>query len=383
MPTSDEQQTLQQTNHKFTFLNNQIPSGNIHLKPSDNLTHNLFLGSLANQASTPVINLSTLQLFDLANALDEYSTDVVALPNLSEQKVLNFPKWATVAVVLGFAAGLTPLTMQLARNQQKTQTAQEIAADTEEKIYLQPTPSLQLSVSPNPGLASSDSLLPGLSSITPQSPNPSVSTSTLPKYNSAVQVPANPQLGLPTTNLPPQGQVAIPTPGNSAQVPTNKPNSARTRIASSSQNKQPNLNTSTSKINSIISSRKSTFNQPPTPPQTSITRAIINLTSKSPATKDKEKNASNSAVNRLRQGRNLSSQKTATTTLFDTFQVAEARSFITKRWQPPNSLTTALEYSLLVGADGTIERIEPLNKAARDYVDRSGLPLIDFPFCFS
>ena len=69
--------------------------------------------------------------------------------------------------------------------------------------------------------------------------------------------------------------------------------------------------------------------------------------------------------------------------LFDTFQVAEARSFITKRWQPPNSLTTALEYSLLVGADGTIERIEPLNKAARDYVDRSGLPLIDFPFCFS
>ena len=44
----------------------------IHIESSSYLTHNLFLGSLANQTSGPVIELSLLQLFDLATALDEY-----------------------------------------------------------------------------------------------------------------------------------------------------------------------------------------------------------------------------------------------------------------------------------------------------------------------
>ena len=67
-------------------------------------------------------------------------------------------------------------------------------------------------------------------------------------------------------------------------------------------------------------------------------------------------------------------------TLFDTPQVAEAREYLNKRWQPPTGLSQALEYSLTLGIDGTIEKILPLNKVAREYIDSSGIPQIGKPF---
>jgi hypothetical protein len=81
----------------------------------------------------------------------------------------------------------------------------------------------------------------------------------------------------------------------------------------------------------------------------------------------------------LRQGRDTPSE-VATGTLFDTPQVAEARDFLKKRWQPPTELKQTLEYSLLIGVDGKVERILPLGKAARDYVDTTGMPGIGQPF---
>ena len=51
-----------------------------------------------------------------------------------------------------------------------------------------------------------------------------------------------------------------------------------------------------------------------------------------------------------------------------------------KRWQPPSGLGQPLQYSLTVGVDGALEQILPLGKAARDYVDRAGIPQIGQPF---
>jgi hypothetical protein len=73
-------------------------------------------------------------------------------------------------------------------------------------------------------------------------------------------------------------------------------------------------------------------------------------------------------------------QVTNNKTLFDTPQVAEAREYLNKRWQPPTGLSQALEYSLTLGIDGTIEKILPLNKVAREYIDSSGIPQIGKPF---
>ncbi|MEO1561595.1 MAG: hypothetical protein AAFS12_18925, partial [Cyanobacteria bacterium J06632_19] len=70
-------------------------------------------------------------------------------------------------------------------------------------------------------------------------------------------------------------------------------------------------------------------------------------------------------------------------TLFDTNQVAEVRNYLRKRWQPPRGLKQPLQYSLTVGVDGALEQILPLTKAARDNVDRAGIPEIGQPFVSS
>ncbi|MFN7657513.1 MAG: hypothetical protein ACK5P3_05075, partial [Dolichospermum sp.] len=76
-------------------------------------------------------------------------------------------------------------------------------------------------------------------------------------------------------------------------------------------------------------------------------------------------------VSRLRTATKNTSETQASNnkTLFDTPQIAEAREYLNKRWHPPSGLDQTLEYSLSLGVDGTIERIEPLNPSARQYID--------------
>lgn len=397
-------QQASQPNNTFTSLNTQIKTADIHLQPGDNLTHNLFLGSLANQGVDPVINLSVLQLFDLANALDEYSSDVMALPNLGQEKsvapVLNLIKWAPVAAVMAIAVGVAPLTLQYARNQQKTQTAEKPAADTEEQTALSTVPSINFSASPNPGLTPSDNLIqPGVKSTSSPAPNAATSNTSLPPVPSsttAVKVPTAPQTGVSTVRLQTQDQLTIPTPknnnnkiannpGSTPVIPSNKlsvpaqPNIAKSRAKLPSPSASPNFNIAGNKpVNDILASNPSGQKKPVIPSATIQSPPSISSVAKPPAINTQ--NNSNSVVARLRQSRNKPSEKVATGTLFDTAQVAEARKYFKKHWQPPSSLKTALEYSLMVAADGKIERIEPLNKAARDYVDRSGMPLIGEDF---
>ena len=66
--------------------------------------------------------------------------------------------------------------------------------------------------------------------------------------------------------------------------------------------------------------------------------------------------------------------------LFDVPQVAQAKEVLQRNWQPPTDFEKTLEYSLVLSIDGTIERIFPLNKAAREFVDDTGIPDIGQPF---
>jgi len=76
-----------------------------------------------------------------------------------------------------------------------------------------------------------------------------------------------------------------------------------------------------------------------------------------------------------------SNQADQTDTAFDTIsQIAEARQYFQQRWNPPQGLTQTLEYTLLVGANGSIQRTIPLGQAAGDYIDRTGIPLVGEAF---
>lgn len=61
-------------------------------------------------------------------------------------------------------------------------------------------------------------------------------------------------------------------------------------------------------------------------------------------------------------------------------QVAQVRDYFQQRWEPPASLEGILEYRLFIKADGTLERIVPIGEAAGVYIDQTQMPLLGEPF---
>lgn len=404
-------------------FNTQIPGANIHLEPNSYLTHNLFLGSLANHSSAPVIQLSLLQLFDLASALDEYSTDVMALPTLnSTSSTLRFPTWAPIAAVLVLGVGFLPVTWQYANNiREKQQQTANTADPAAVKTALEPSSSLNFPT-PQPGVTtSSDNLLgstpPLPTSTLPQAPltSSSSSLSTRPPLfpNNALTIPQDKASTLPTNPAIPSLQDATRGSANtnapSSKIPGQEiailPNLGQNPTGLSPQagtlpqlrNLPPRLSSSTGSLPTNISpvppslgSIRNSGNTPTQPASLNSQQLEERINSLQPPALG-EKPASqlspsrtadnNPFIDQLGDGRKTpTSTEVATGTLFDTPQVAEAREYLTKRWQPPTGLGQTLEYSLIVSVDGTVERIFPLNKAAREFVDNTGMPEVGKPF---
>ncbi|BAZ51791.1 hypothetical protein NIES4103_44490 [Nostoc sp. NIES-4103] len=414
----------------FESFNSQLP-GKIYLESSSYLTHNLHLGSLANQASGRVIQLSLLQLFDLATALDEYSSDVMALPNLEKSNTFRqLPAWAPVAAVLVLGVGLLPITLQYANNvrQKQPQTAQK-TAPSQEEVALAPSDSLDFPT-PQPGLTPGDDLQRSLPSLSSAPPLPTSALPEKPLTSPGSGLPStnsqSPISGLPPSSLAsPKNAGAIP-PGTIPGLNSNQQGGVTATIPGQQIAIAPNLqqnptgSTSPSQLNlpkkrdlpSRFSSStgSSASNIPVVPPsasnipgnggnntlpqgyapinpsqlQTGINSPQTFSSTAQPSSKLAPTNSSSptSLAERLRAASqtSVSPDSANDNTLFDTPQVAEARNILTKRWQPPSGLTQSLEYSLMLGVDGTIERILPLNKPAREYVNSAGMPDIGKPF---
>ncbi|MEH1929402.1 DUF4335 domain-containing protein [Nostoc sp.] len=424
--TALDEPELKSSTKTLNSFSTQIPGANIYLEASSYLTHNLFLGSLANHASGPVIQLSLLQLFDLASALDEYSTDVMALPTLnSTTSTLRFPTWAPVAAVLVLGVGLLPVTWQYANNiREKQQQTAKTADPAAVKTALEPSPSLNFPT-PEPGLTTpSDNLLgstaPLPTSSLPQAPLtvPNSSFSTPPPLfaKNALTVPQGTTATLGTNPAMPSLSESFSRSAN-ANAPSSKipgqeiamlPNLGQNPTASSSQadalphrrNLPSRLSSTTGSLPTNISpvppsldtipnnSGGNTVTQPSSLNSQQLEETINSLKSPSPGEKPTSKlpasrtGDNNPFIDQLGNGRKTptSTQVATNGTLFDTPQVAEAREYLIKRWQPPTGLAQTLEYSLIVGIDGTVERIFPLNKAAREYVDSTGMPELGKPF---
>jgi hypothetical protein len=403
----------------------KIPETEIRIQPSHYLTHKLFFGSLANETSGQEIQLSLLQLFDLASALDEYSSESLALPAINSQRASSgFPAWAPVAAVLVLAAGLTPITWQYAQNARLKQQTAKKSTSLPEKIAVAPSPSLNLlpipTLSASPALTPPDSILsqpntsvplpgtplppppstlPTTSSktslpLTAQiSPNSTLAKGSIPSAGSTLKIPGTttfPSLSVPKNTAP----LTLETPQISL-IPTSKKNGTG---LSSKENSQISLlptlkNNGTGSVsnqgissNGIppLNSNGSTYPGEPTTDARSLNTIPSNLRSPSGInpTKYQQSAKEGSLLARLRAMRRNASTEVAANngTLFDTAQVAQARDYFKQHWKPPADLKQTIQYSLLIGVDGTIEQILPLGKAARDYIDRSGIPLIGEPF---
>ncbi len=433
IPASEDSK---QPRNSFNSFNSQMPGGQIRIEPSGHLTHKLFLGSLISQASTPAIQLTLLQLFDLATALDEYSNDVIALPNLNtnrSRRTFALPEWAPVAAVLVLAVGSMPFTLQYANRIRQKQQVASTAKNTQQRIALNEsspasTPTLAaITPTPTPPLTPPDNLLlQAPLSTTPTFPSipatpatsftakPGKASKTSPSliFPSTAQTSSN--LNFPNASVPTNGSQLTVTktqtpsfslnPGNT-QLPTNdsmgniaiptnsrqnsslttykgKITAPQTGMPSSNpflgtNNISPSLSPVIPPLASIPNNARS---KPLSPPAAQPFDPRINTTSPGSSITGSD----NSITDRLRNGNNTAASKpteVAPGALFDsTPQIAEARDFLKKRWQPPEGLTQTLQYSLIVGVDGTIERIFPLGGASRNYFDTTGMPNAGQPF---
>lgn len=331
------------------------PTREIYLQTGRGLSHDLFLGSLATEETGSVIHLSVLQLFDLATALDEYATDVLPLPTFSRPRFAPaLPiDWASIAAVLLVAVGLTAVAQLVNRPDSQQQTAQRSrnlgsSSNDQEPIALQPSPLGPLS---SPGTLPSP---PPVGSVVP-SPSPTLPSvtvpQTIPDLKGAPFIPSAPGATAPQT--PPFISSAIQE--SAPRTNLVNPTPAITPPPPILINPVPIPDNSVSILQEATASRTSgapTPSSPIAPPSAAIPSPSPGLT---------PFNSKNTAWNTVPQ-------------------VSEVREYFNKRWEPPASLNQPLEYSLLLAVDGTIEQIMPLGQAARNYVDRTGMPLIGESF---
>lgn len=402
------------------------PTG-IYLQPRGLLAHSLFLGRLATQESGPVVNLSVLQLFDLATALDEYAAEVVALPKLSSPRSLNKvpspivwkmapPPWTRIAAVVLLTVGTTaaaakflykPNTQKQATAPQATPQVTPSALSPLAQVPPAPTTPLPISPLPTPtelsSLTTSPTLLPPSAvTITPLPMSSSPSTLSLPPISSrrpTISIPPDPLSSTKTTISSKPGSSAL-SPGGIALLPSQTRGVSQSSSRSSIESSRSSTDSSRSSTAKTPTEQKtaSTMATPlplpmlpslkPIPaPTPEVAANIAPLPDTGSATPLPAPSQSPSARVAAKPSTNTQSPsarvaaKPDTNTLFDNIpQVAEVRDYLQQRWKPPASLSQNPEYYVFLNTDGTIQRIQPLNTAAVENLERSNLPMPGDPF---
>jgi hypothetical protein len=297
-------------------------SGAVALRPRSLLTHELWLGNLATEQSGPSLLLKASQLYDLATALEDCSTDLQQLPTLmGADRPAVMPVIRSAALVL-LTVGLGTATWRL----------------------FQPGP-----IAVNPSASTSKTAIAPAARPTP---------STLPPVPSA---PSRP-LKLPSITLP----------------------SRSTRSSTSLAQKDLNSSERSSTVADLPAKPpRATANQ--TQPAPSLSNlppeTLAGATQDTARQQQTVASAPSASISRTRASSQFfeavpaPSKATEQATLFDTTpQVAEVRNYVTARWQPSSPPPKTLEYRVTVNGDGSLGGVEPLGVSAQQYITQVPLP---------
>ncbi len=352
-----------------------LPLG-VTLQPKGLVTHELVLGQLANEDSGSVVYLSVLQLFDLATALDDYAAEIVALPNLNHTDTAKvLPLWTKAAAVVVLAVGVTTAGVRWFNQSQLTQETASLSSDSDSTEEVPsnlaqelPTPTPSPLPSP-PSPVPTPTVPPSLANA-PTVPPPKPVKPPAPSTRSSSSAPA-PQRQEIAITPPPQRPAAQPAPSTAASPSTSPPT-------------QPNRPPAPS--GNVPKSRSST-RVPATPPPLPVFPPL----DVTPATPERPDVMNSPSVTARRPSLPTDTEIESTELddtndaargrLFDTIpQVAQARTYLQQRWQPPEDVTKALEYRLFIAPDGSIKRIIPLGQASQVHIQETGIPLVGEPF---
>jgi hypothetical protein len=320
------------------------------LQPKGLLTHEFSLGSLEAVPSVSSVQLSVSQLFDLVDALEQFSTDIEVLPALNKAKKRKATiVWGSTAAAAILAVGITALSLKM----YQIASGKDSNSQSNVKNVVPPVPN-----APDNAPVPSPTLPPTLNRDT-LPPPPTVQEPPAPPRTPSVPVVVPPYRSLPPAPNLPKGQ--------------NKPTVAIVPNEKSS---------SSSGKSSVTPAPAPMFEATPTPKKNLALPALPPLDSQN-ATPEGE--ATNSTPQEESSPTALvpstASPSNRTNNLLDTIpQVAEVREYFQQRWQAPQGLNQRIEYRLTLNREGAIARIMPLGKAASIYLDRTQMPLMNTAF---
>lgn len=341
------------------------------LKPKGLLTHELDCSLLITTHNKTKIQLSISQLFDLVNALEQYSLEAEISPDFESPKpTKKIVVWTITALVALVAVGIPTVgikwynwaNQETALDDSSSQLTNSNIKDILPPVPLPPPNASAPSPTLAPSLEQQKKLLPPsqVGQVTPPSRNPSV----------AVVIPPKPVLP-PAPVVPPDSQrnTIVLTP-NLPPTPTSSTSPSLSTLPT-----HPRPNSVPTLSNSPIKSANTAYAMPYTTAAPTLPR-LPNLPSQPTTVQPEPHQSQLTAINSANSPTNKSN-----TVLLDTIpQVTEAREYFQQRWQPPESLKHTLEYRLVLNPDGSIGRIIPLGKAAKIYLDRTNMPLMGEPF---
>jgi hypothetical protein len=292
-----------------------------YLQSQGMLAHVLWLGSLANSDASK-IQLSSVQLFDLVTALEEYHTQIVALPDLNASKSRRLlPIWGSIAAVTLVAIAFTTVGVQLSR--QKTSDSVVSSAKPESKT------------------------VPELDDLaTPQVPQ-----------SNRIQLEPKPQQPLSSREkLPPPPAVDVfkqqPDIPDPAKYPLPE---VAARAGVKTPQASPKVE-STVKIPAKTQDGKAASNPVAiAPPQTPASQSPVTIPERVEPLESNSDTVLNSRV--------------------DSDPLLEVSKYFAEKWQPPAELKQSLEYRLLVDGSGKIQKVTPIGKASELYLYRTNIPL--------
>lgn len=337
------------------------------LKPKGLLWHELSFGSLAGNSSKPAIELSASQLFDLAEALEQFSAEIDTLPALDKIKRRKKTViWASTAAVALLAVGTAIVGTRVFQASER-QAADIAASQREADSKRDPQSNLgeaipPVPVAPTDGPVPSPTMPPSLKNRESLPPPPSVSKPTNSSRRTSVPpvLPPPPQSPSPPANAKPaspkQSTIAVSPESPKKAQPSSSAPSESPKSESAAPNGELTLPTLPSLQSEPFSANGQTQSVAPSKPEADNTApaSTPNPTAYAPQ---------------------------ATQNLLDTIpQVAEVRRYFQERWKAPEGLNQRLEYRLMLDREGAIARIVPLGRAANIYLDRTQMPLMGTPF---
>lgn len=337
------------------------PSDSLSFTPQGLLSHQFCFDLLESPShANPLVSLSTSQLLDLTNALEEYRSDLTASQaERAPTESKSFWVWTGAALVGLITVGLAGIGLKVfSPSPSEVGTVTPLLPARTQFTFteiLPPIPPAPSKVPPaNPSL-------PTVLALRDPLPPPT----TLP---AAAPPSRNPNVNL----IVPPARVLSPL----SVVPPAPPSQTITIAAAASNPDLPPPPPARG-INPQLSSLSSQTNLPILPPQGAPLRNFQGqILPAAPHLPPLGVNSLATPASPLSNAlKPLVAPSASNTNLLDTIpQVAEVRDYFQQKWQPPDRLSQTLEYRLRIKPDGSLDQSIPLGKAASLYLSQVPMP---------